>query len=172
MRESRRVSHSPPGPGYENGPDVGLPCQALGVIWKEVIEAPDASGQRKTVSGLFPVPSWLAKNISLTTNSPEPRVTSVFMYTMSVRSPRGVSVPFTVSVPLETGRLSPVSADSSISSVASGLRLPTTRLSIPSWSPARSATRANHSDPVRRSHLPGGKPGERPPRPQSKGDSP
>jgi len=42
----------------------------------------------------------------------------VFMYTMSVRSPSGVSAPATGSVPLATGRLSPVSADSSTSSVA------------------------------------------------------
>jgi len=63
-------------------------------------------------------PTSVAIPVAVTTNSPEPRVTSVFRYTMSVRSPSGVPAPGTVCVSLAAGRLSPVSADSSISSVA------------------------------------------------------
>ena len=63
-------------------------------------------------------PTSVAIPVAVTTNSPAPRVTLVFMYTMSVRSPSGVPAPATGSVPLATGRLSPVSADSSTSSVA------------------------------------------------------
>ena len=63
-------------------------------------------------------PTSVAIPVAVTTNSPEPRVTLVFMYTMSERSPSGVPAPSTGSVPLATGRLSPVSADSAISIVA------------------------------------------------------
>ena len=63
-------------------------------------------------------PTSVAIPVAVTTNSPAPRVTLVFMYTMSVRSPSGVPAPATGSVPLATGRLSPVSADSPASSVA------------------------------------------------------
>jgi hypothetical protein len=40
--------------------------------------------------------------VAVTTNSPEPRVTLVFMKTMSARSPSGVSAPGTGLVPFET----------------------------------------------------------------------
>jgi hypothetical protein len=55
---------------------------------------------------------------------------------MSVRSPSGASAAATVSTPFETGRLSPVSADSSTSSVAALSRRP----SAGTTSPASSAT--------------------------------
>ena len=58
------------------------------------------------------------------------------MYTMSVRSPSGVSVPATASVDLVTGKLSPVSADSSTSSVAAV----SSRPSAGTMSPAPIAT--------------------------------
>ncbi len=61
-------------------------------------------------------PTSVTIPVAVTTNSPAPRVTLVFMYTMSARSPSGVLVPFTGAVPLATGRLSPVGADSSTSS--------------------------------------------------------
>jgi len=67
------------------------------------------------------------------TNSPAPRVTLVFMYTMSERSPSGVSAPATGSVPLATGRLSPVSADSSTSSVAAVSSRPSADTISPAW---------------------------------------
>ena len=63
-------------------------------------------------------PTSVAIPVAVTTKSPEPRVTLVFMYTMSVRSPSGVSACATGTVPFDTGRLSPVSADSATSSVA------------------------------------------------------
>ena len=81
-------------------------------------------------------PTSVAIPVAVTTNSPAPRVTLVFMYTMSVRSPSGVSAPSTGSVPLATGRLSPVSADSATSSVAALSSLP----SAGTMSPASMAT--------------------------------
>ena len=63
-------------------------------------------------------PTSVAIPVAVTTNSPVPRTTSVFMYTMSVRSPRGVSTSTTALVDLLTGRLSPVSPDSATSSLA------------------------------------------------------
>ena len=71
--------------------------------------------------------------VAVTTNSPAPRVTLVFMYTMSERSPSGVSAPATGSVPLATGRLSPVSADSSTSSVAAVTSRPSAGTISPAW---------------------------------------
>jgi hypothetical protein len=50
-------------------------------------------------------PTSVAIPVAVTTNSPAPRVTLVFMYTMSVRSPSAMSKPATGSVPLATGRL-------------------------------------------------------------------
>src|SRR6516164_5097755 len=81
-------------------------------------------------------PTSVAIPVAVTTNSPAPLVTLVFMYTMSVRSPSGVSAPSTVSVPFDTGRLSPVSADSATSSVAAFSSLP----SAGTMSPASMAT--------------------------------
>ena len=81
-------------------------------------------------------PTSVAIPVAVTTNSPAPRVTLVFMYTMSARSPSGVPAPFTGSVPLATGRLSPVSADSSASSVAAF----SSRPSAGTTSPASIAT--------------------------------
>ena len=63
-------------------------------------------------------PTSVHMPVAVTRISPVPRVTLVFMYAMSTRSPSGVSAPATASICLGTGRLSPVSADSSISSVA------------------------------------------------------
>ncbi len=69
-------------------------------------------------------PTSVAIPVDVTTKTPVPRVTFVFMYTMSVRSPRGVSGPSTDSTPFDTGKLSPVSADSATSSVAADSRRP------------------------------------------------
>ena len=91
-------------------------------------------------------PTSVAMPVAVTTNSPEPRVTLVFMYTMSVRSPSGVPAPSTGSVPLATGRLSPVSADSATSSVAA-------RSSRPS---AGTMSPASIADDVAGDELPGG----------------
>ena len=55
---------------------------------------------------------------------------------MSLRSPSGVSSPDTGAVPLDTGRLSPVSADSATSSVAAR----SSRPSAGTMSPASIAT--------------------------------
>ncbi len=63
-------------------------------------------------------PTSVSMPVAVTTNSPVPRVVFVFMKTMSVRSPSGASSAATGSTPLETGTLSPVSADSATSSVA------------------------------------------------------
>ena len=63
---------------------------------------------------------------------------------MSVRSPSGVSADSTASTPFETGRLSPVSADSAISSVAAESRRPsagtTSPASIETTSPGTSSS--------------------------------
>ena len=81
-------------------------------------------------------PTSVAIPVATTTNSPEPRVTLVFMYTMSVRSPSGVSPVRTAAVPFDTGRLSPVSADSATSRVAAR----SSRPSAGTMSPASIAT--------------------------------
>src|SRR5829696_8268248 len=80
--------------------------------------------------------------VAVTTISPRPRVTEVFIYAMQMRSPSGTSSPGTGSVALATGRLSPVRAASSISRVAAtqmrpsaGTRLPA---SISTTSPGTS----------------------------------
>jgi hypothetical protein len=66
------------------------------------------------------------------------------MNTMSVRSPRGISSPWTTSGPFETGTLSPVSADSATSSVAACRRRPsagtTSPASIATMSPGTSCS--------------------------------
>ena len=84
------------------------------------------------VSGVFSCWTWLsipeicptsvAIPVAVTTISPLPRVTVEFMYAMSTRSPSGTSSPCTASTDLLTGVLSPVSAASSISSVAATRR--------------------------------------------------
>ena len=86
-----------------------------------------------TVSGVFSAlvvcsilemcPTSVAIPVAVTTMVPAPRVTFVFMKAMSSRSPSPLSSD-TVSTCLGTGRLSPVSADSSISSVAARMILP------------------------------------------------
>src|SRR3954447_4486061 len=63
-------------------------------------------------------PTSVFMPVDVTTNVPVPRVAFVFMKTMSVRSPSGTSSPSTGATPFETGRLSPVSADSATSRVA------------------------------------------------------
>src|SRR5829696_1273126 len=82
--------------------------------------------------------------VAVTTISPRPRVTEVFMKAIQVRSPRATSSPGTGSVDLATGRLSPVRAASSISRVAAtqirpsaGTRLPA---SISTTSPGTSSS--------------------------------
>ena len=81
-------------------------------------------------------PTSVPMPVAVTTNSPVPRVTLVFMYTMSVRSPSAASAAATVSTPLLTGRLSPVRAASATSSVAAA----STRPSAGTTSPASIAT--------------------------------
>jgi hypothetical protein len=63
-------------------------------------------------------PTSAAIPVAVTTNSPEPQVTLVFMYTMSVGLSPVLPTPSTGSVPLQTRALSPVSADFATSSVA------------------------------------------------------
>ena len=71
------------------------------------------------------------------------------MYTMSVRSPSGVSGAATASAPLPTGRLSPVSAASATSSVAASSTRPsagtTSPASISTTSPGTSPSAASSS---------------------------
>ena len=69
-------------------------------------------------------PTSVAIPVAVTTNSPAPRVTEVFMYTMPARSPSGTSASPAGAVPFETGRLSPVSSDSATSSIAACSTLP------------------------------------------------
>ena len=98
------------------------------------------------VSGVFSCWTWLSIPeiwptsvdipVPVTTISPRPRVTVEFMYAMSRRSPSGTSSPGTGSTAFSTGVLSPVSADSSISSVAATSRRP----SAGTLSPASNVT--------------------------------
>ena len=81
-------------------------------------------------------PTSVAIPVVVTTKTPVPRVTFVFMKTMSVRSPSGVSGDSTLSTPFDTGRLSPVSAASAISSVAADSNRP----SAGTMSPASTCT--------------------------------
>ena len=91
-------------------------------------------------------PISVSMPVSVTTSSPRPRVTEVFMKAMQTRSPSGTSSPTTGSVCLPTGRLSPVRAASSISRVAAtrirpsaGTRLPaSTRTMSPGTSSSAS----------------------------------
>ena len=76
-------------------------------------------------------PISVSMPVAVTISSPRPRVTEVFMYAMQVRSPSGTSSPGTGSVDLPTGRLSPVSAASSISSVAARLTRPSAGTRLP-----------------------------------------
>jgi hypothetical protein len=95
-------------------------------------------------------PISVAIPVSVTTSSPRPRVTDVFMYAMQMRSPSGTSSPATGSICLATGRLSPVSAASSISRVAAtktrpsaGIRFPaSTRTTSPGTSSSASISTA------------------------------
>ena len=91
--------------------------------------------------GVFPVsvfasmsamwPISVSIPVAVTISSPRPRVTDVFMYAMQVRSPSGTSSPGTASVDFPTGRLSPVSAASSISSVAATTTRPSAGTRLP-----------------------------------------
>ena len=98
------------------------------------------------VSGVFSCSTWpsipemcptsVCIPVAVTTISPRPRVTVEFMYAMSRRSPSGTSSPAMGSRLLRTGVLSPVSAASSISSVAATRRRPSAGI----LSPASNAT--------------------------------
>ena len=83
-------------------------------------------------------PTSAAIPIAVTTNSPEPLVTLVFMYIMSVPSPSGVPEPWTGSVPLPTDTLSPVSADSATYSVAARSSRPSAGMMSPASTETRS----------------------------------
>ena len=76
-------------------------------------------------------PISVSMPVAVTISSPRPRVTDVFMYAMQVRSPSGTSSPGTGSIDFPTGRLSPVSAASSISSVAARLTRPSAGTRLP-----------------------------------------
>ena len=76
-------------------------------------------------------PISVSMPVAVTISSPRPRVTAVFMYAMQVRSPSGTSSPGTGSVDLPTGRLSPVSAASSISRVAATQTRPSAGTRLP-----------------------------------------
>ncbi len=95
-------------------PAITRICLVSRSIWR--VSGVLTSGSSCSIPEMWP--TSVAIPVAVTTNSPAPRLTSVRMYTMSVRSPRGVSAPATASVDLVTGRLSPVSADSATSSVA------------------------------------------------------
>ena len=80
-------------------------------------------------------PTSVAMPVDVTTNVAAPRVTCVFMNAMSTRSP-SAAPSATASTCLGTGALSPVRADSSISSVAARM----TRPSAGTRSPASTFT--------------------------------
>ena len=96
--------------------------------------------------------------VAVTTSSPEPRVALVFMWAMSTRSPNGVSAAATGSTSFGTGALSPVSADSSISSVAALMIRPSAGIRSPAstatMSPGTSSSAGIcSSDPSRRTRV-------------------
>ncbi len=99
-------------------------------------------------------PTSVSIPVFVTSSEPAPRVTWVFMNARSIRSPSAESAA-TCSTCFGTGRLSPVSADSSISSVAAvrsrpsaGTRSPASMLTT---SPGTSCSIGNEaSDPSRR----------------------
>ncbi len=76
-------------------------------------------------------PTSVAIPVAVTSTDPEPRVTFVFMYAMSTRSPSGVSAFSIGSTPFDAGTLSPVRADSSISSVAARMIRPSAGTTSP-----------------------------------------
>ena len=75
-------------------------------------------------------PTSVDMPVEVTTICPDPRVTLVFMNAMSWRSPSGASGA-TASTPFDDGRLSPVSAASSISSVAAAMIRPSAEMRSP-----------------------------------------
>ena len=92
--------------------------------------------------------------VEVTSIVPAPRVTWVFMNAMSTRSPRAESAA-TASTCLGTGALSPVSADSSISSVAERMSRPSAGTRSPAstmtMSPGTSSSMATtRTSPPRR----------------------
>ena len=89
-------------------------------------------------SAMWPIS--VSMPVPVTTSSPRPRVTAVFMYATQVRSPSGTSSPGTGSVDLPTGRLSPVSAASSISSVAATQIRPSAGTLLPASTSTTSPT--------------------------------
>ena len=82
-----------------------------------------------SMSAMWPIS--VPMPVSVTTNSPRPRVTDVFMNAMQIRSPSGTFSPVTGATSFPTGRLSPVSAASSISSVAATQILPSAGMRLP-----------------------------------------
>ncbi len=100
-------------------------------------------------------PTSVAIPVAVTTISPRPRVTVEFMYAISTRSPSATTAPATASTDLETGVLSPVSAASSISSVAATRRRPSAGTLSPASKTAtspgtRSSAGTSTSSPPRR----------------------
>ena len=82
-----------------------------------------------SISAMWPISVPIP--VEVTIISPRPRVTDVFMYAMPMRSPSGTSAPGTGCGDLLTGRLSPVSAASSISSVAATQTRPSAGTRLP-----------------------------------------
>ena len=100
--------------------DRASSCFCRGVLLVSVLAS---------MSAMWPIS--VSMPVAVTISSPRPRVTEVFMYAMQVRSPSGTSSPGTGSIDLPTGRLSPVSAASSISRVAARLTRPSAGIRLP-----------------------------------------
>ncbi len=100
--------------------DSASSCFCSGVLLVSVLAS---------MSAMWPIS--VSMPVEVTISSPRPRVTAVFMYTMQVRSPSGTSSPGTGAGDLPTGRLSPVSAASSISMVAARLTRPSAGIRLP-----------------------------------------
>ncbi len=83
-------------------------------------------------------PTSVDMPVDVTIISPRPRVTCEFMNAMSWRSPRATSSPAIASITLDDGVLSPVSPDSSISSVAATRRRPSAGTLSPASNPTMS----------------------------------
>ena len=112
-------------------PAITRSCWVSALIWR--VSGVSSSPATCSIPEMWPTSVFIP--VAVTTSCPEPRVTFVFMKAMSTRSPSGASAA-TASTLLDTGRLSPVSAASSISRVAAAMIRP----SAVTRSPASKAT--------------------------------
>ena len=133
MAVMKRTSHA--SPRYRPSPIEARSARpATTRIWFVSLFSCFVSGVASVFSALRRPEMWPTSvdiPVAVTTRAPEPRVTFVFMYAMSTRSPSGVSALSTASTPFEAGTLSPVSADSSISSVAARMIRPSAGTTSP-----------------------------------------